>query len=116
MFDNGEDENGHRIGDIVSAGNFHGEVVAKAMDYLGIAVHELSNISEKRTERLVNHHLSGLPPFLVRDGGLNSGFMMAHVTVCSLVSENKVLVHPSSADTIPTSAGQEDHVSMGPTV
>lgn len=99
---------------IVSGGNFHGEYPAKACDYLAIGIHELSSMSERRIERLVNPSLNGhLPPFLVRSGGLNSGFMIAHVTAAALVSENKVLCHPSSVDSISTSAGQEDHVSMG---
>lgn len=83
------------------------------MDYLAIAVHELSNISERRIERLVNPTLSKLPAFLTKTPGKNCGFMMAHVTAVSLVSENKSLCHPSSIDTIPTSANKEDHVSMG---
>lgn len=83
------------------------------MDYLAIAVHELSNISERRIERLVNPSLSKLPAFLINNPGKNCGFMMAHVTAVSLVSENKVFCHPSSIDTIPTSANKEDHVSMG---
>jgi histidine ammonia-lyase len=94
-------------------GNFHGQPVALAMDFLGIAVAELANISERRIERLVNPTLSGLPAFLVRDGGLNSGFMIAQYTAAALVSENKVLAHPASVDSIPTSANKEDHVSMG---
>ncbi|KAM9958645.1 hypothetical protein ACTFIW_012234 [Dictyostelium discoideum] len=98
----------------ISGGNFHGEYPAKALDYLTIGIHELSNISERRLERLVNSQLSdGLPSFLVNGGGLNSGFMIAHCTSAALVSENKVLVHPSSADTISTSSAKEDHVSMG---
>jgi histidine ammonia-lyase len=98
----------------VSGGNFHGEYPAKAADFLAIGVHELANISERRTERLVNSSLSsGLPSFLVVDGGLNSGFMMAHVTAAALTSENKTLVHPASSDTLSTSSAQEDHVSMG---
>ncbi|PAA68187.1 hypothetical protein BOX15_Mlig010907g2 [Macrostomum lignano] len=100
-------------GEIISAGNFHGEYPAKALDYLAIGVHELANISERRTERLMNPTYSGLPAFLVKDGGLNSGFMIAHCTAASLTSENKVLCHPSSVDSLSTSAGQEDHVSMG---
>ena len=83
------------------------------MDFLGIAVAELANISERRIERLVNPMLSGLPAFLVSDGGLNSGFMIAQYTAAALVSENKVLAHPASVDSIPTSANKEDHVSMG---
>jgi histidine ammonia-lyase len=101
-------------GQIVSNGNFHGEPVAFALDVLAIAVAELANISERRVERLVNPSLSdGLPPFLVASGGLNSGFMIPQYVAASLVSENKVLAHPASVDSIPTSAGQEDHVSMG---
>jgi histidine ammonia-lyase len=94
-------------------GNFHGQPVALAMDFLCMAVSEFANISERRIERLVNPKLSGLPAFLVSDGGLNSGFMMAQYTAASLVSENKVLAHPACVDSIPTSANKEDHVSMG---
>ncbi len=94
-------------------GNFHGQPVALAMDFFGMAVAELANISERRIERLVNPNLSGLPAFLVSDGGLNSGFMIAQYTAAALVSENKVLAHPASVDSIPTSANKEDHVSMG---
>ena len=94
-------------------GNFHGQPVAMAMDFLGIAVAELADISERRIERLVNPKLSGLPAFLVDDGGLNSGFMLAQYTAAALVSENKVLCHPACIDSIPTSANKEDHVSMG---
>jgi len=94
-------------------GNFHGEYPAKVLDYLAIATHELAQMSERRLERLVNHELSGLPTFLTRNGGLNSGFMTVQLCAASLVSENKVLCHPSSADSIPTSCNQEDHVSMG---
>jgi histidine ammonia-lyase len=100
-------------GDLVSAGNFHGQPVAVALDHLAVAACSLATISERRLERLVNPMLSDLPAFLARDAGLNSGFMMAHVTAAALVSENKVLAHPASVDTIPTSAGKEDHVSMG---
>jgi len=99
--------------EIISGGNFHGEYPAKAADFLAIGVHELANISERRVERLVNASLSGLPSFLVADGGVNSGFMMIHVTAAALTSENKTLVHPASSDTISTSSAQEDHVSMG---
>lgn len=99
--------------ELVSGGNFHGQSVAFWMDYLKIAVAELANISERRIERLVNPALSELPAFLVKDGGLNSGFMLAHVTAAALVSENKGLCHPASVDSIPTSANKEDHVSMG---
>jgi histidine ammonia-lyase len=99
---------------LVSNGNFHGQPLAFALDALAIAVAELANISERRVERLVNPSLSGgLPPFLTTDGGLNSGFMIPQYVAASLVSENKVLAHPASVDSIPTSAGQEDHVSMG---
>jgi histidine ammonia-lyase len=94
-------------------GNFHGQPVALAMDFLCMAVSELANISERRIERLVNPKLSGLPAFLVNDGGLNSGFMIAQYTAAALVSENKVLSHPACVDSIPTSANKEDHVSMG---
>lgn len=97
----------------ISGGNFHGEYPAKACDYLAIGVHELASISERRIERLVNATLSGLPPFLTPHGGLNSGFMIAHCTAASLVSENKALCHPASVDSISTSASKEDHVSMG---
>ena len=100
-------------GEIISAGNFHGEYPAKALDYLAIGIHELASMSERRIERLVNPSLSELPAFLVREGGLNSGFMIAHCTAASLVSENKCLCHPSSVDSISTSAATEDHVSMG---
>lgn len=99
---------------VVSAGNFHGQPVALVMDYVSTALCELGNISERRTERLVNPSLSnGLPPFLIVKGGLNSGFMIAQYTAAALVSENKSLAHPASVDSIPTSANQEDHVSMG---
>ena len=94
-------------------GNFHGQPVALAMDFLGMAISELANISERRVERLVNPQLSGLPAFLVSDGGLNSGFMIAQYTAAALVSENKTLCHPACVDSIPTSANKEDHVSMG---
>uniref|UniRef100_A0A8C9WCF2 Histidine ammonia-lyase n=1 Tax=Scleropages formosus TaxID=113540 RepID=A0A8C9WCF2_SCLFO len=100
-------------GETISGGNFHGEYPAKALDYLSIAVHELASISERRIERLCNPSLSELPAFLVNDGGLNSGFMIAHCTAAALVSENKVLCHPSSVDSLSTSAATEDHVSMG---
>ena len=100
-------------GETISAGNFHGEPLALPADYLAIAVAELANIAERRIERLVNPQLSGLPAFLTVQGGLNSGFMIAQYTAASLVSENKVLAHPASVDSIPSSANQEDHVSMG---
>jgi histidine ammonia-lyase len=100
--------------DIVSGGNFHGQPVAMALDFAAIAVAELANISERRIEQLVNPHLSsGLPPFLAPDSGLHSGFMIAQVAAAALVSENKILCHPASVDSIPSSAGREDHVSMG---
>ena len=99
-------------GDVLSGGNFHAQPVAIAADLLKIAVAELANISERRIELLLNPDQSGLPAFLVRSAGLCSGLMMAHVTAAALVSENKVLAHPASVDSIPTSAGKEDHVSM----
>jgi histidine ammonia-lyase len=97
----------------LEGGNFHGQPIALAMDFLAIALAELANISERRIERLVNGSLSGLPRFLTASGGLNSGLMIAQYTAASLVSENKVLAHPASVDSIPTSANQEDHNSMG---
>ena len=100
---------------VISGGNFHGQPMALAMDFLGIAVSELADISERRIERLVNYQLNDLPAFLTKKGGLNSGFMIAQYTAASLVSENKVLAHPASVDSIPSSANQEDHVSMGTT-
>ncbi|TML93464.1 MAG: histidine ammonia-lyase [Actinobacteria bacterium] len=99
---------------LVSNGNFHGQPLAFALDALAMASSELANISERRVERLVNPNLSdGLPAFLTVDGGLNSGFMIPQYVAAALVSENKSLCHPASVDSIPTSAGQEDHVSMG---
>ena len=100
-------------GEFLSGGNFHGQPLALACDFLGIAIAELANISERRVERLVNPQLSGLPAFLVKDTGLNSGFMIAQYVAASLVSENKILAHPACVDSIPTSANKEDHVSMG---
>ncbi|MFZ5572348.1 MAG: histidine ammonia-lyase [Thermodesulfobacteriota bacterium] len=100
-------------GEFLTGGNFHGQPLAMAMDALSMAVAEFANISERRIERLVNPMLSGLPAFLVADGGLNSGFMIAQYTAAALVSENKVLAHPACVDSIPTSANKEDHVSMG---
>ncbi|XP_047018138.1 histidine ammonia-lyase [Ictalurus punctatus] len=97
----------------ISGGNFHGEYPAKALDFLAIGVHELASISERRIERLCNPLLSNLPAFLVKEGGLNSGFMVVHCTAAALVSENKVLCHPASVDSLSTSAATEDHVSMG---
>ena len=101
-------------GDIVSGGNFHGAPVGFVLDYAAIAATDLASISERRIEKLVNPALSDLPAFLVREGGLNSGLMMAQVTAAALVSECKVLAHPASVDSIPTSAAKEDHVSMSP--
>jgi len=100
-------------GDFLLGGNFHGQPLALAADYLCMAASELASISERRIERLVNPQLSGLPAFLVNDSGLNSGFMIAQYTAAALVSENKVLSHPACVDSIPTSANKEDHVSMG---
>jgi histidine ammonia-lyase len=99
-------------GDMVSGGNFHGAPVALAADTLALGVTQLATISERRTDRLLTAHESGLPPFLIRDSGLQSGLMMAHVTAAALAAEVKLLAHPAGADTIPTSAGREDHVSM----
>jgi len=101
-------------GELVSAGNFHGQPVSLALDHLATAVSTLGAIAERRIDRLLDPALSGLPAFLAHDPGLNSGFMLAHVTAAALVSENKVLSHPASVDTIPTSLNKEDHVSMGP--
>ncbi len=101
--------------EILSGGNFHGQPVAITADLLAIAAAQLAGISERRSERLVNPALSGLPAFLAREGGLHSGLMVAHVTAAALASECKALAHPASVDSIPTSAGKEDHVSMGPT-
>lgn len=101
-------------GAAISGGNFHGQPMALAFDFLAIALSELANVSERRIERLVNPALSNeLPAFLVKDGGLNSGFMIMQYSAAALVSENKVLSHPASVDSIPSSANQEDHVSMG---
>jgi histidine ammonia-lyase len=103
-------------GDVISGGNFHGEPLAFALDFVGIALSALAGISERRIERLVNPALSeGLPPFLAQGAGLNSGFMMPQVTAAALVSENKVLAHPASVDSITTSGNKEDYVSMGMT-
>jgi len=104
------------VGDVISGGNFHGEPLAFALDFIGIALCALAGISERRIERLVNPALSeGLPPFLAQGAGLNSGFMMPQVTAAALVSENKVLAHPASVDSITTSGNKEDFVSMGMT-
>lgn len=102
--------------EVISGGNFHGQPMALAFDFLKIAISELANVSERRIERLVNSQLSeGLPAFLVKNGGLNSGYMIAQYAAASMVSENKVYDHPACVDSIPTSANQEDHVSMGTT-
>lgn len=101
-------------GDVVSGGNFHGQPVALVMDFLAIAMAEIGNISERRIAWMMDGHLNdGLPAFLAKDGGLNSGYMIAQYTAAALVSENKSLCHPASVDSIPTSANKEDHVSMG---
>jgi histidine ammonia-lyase len=99
-------------GEILSGGNFHAEPVALAADALALAIAEIGALSERRTALLIDHTLSGLPPFLVEHGGVNSGFMVAQVTAAALASENKALAHPASVDSLPTSANQEDHVSM----
>lgn len=112
VIDDGTD-GGTGGGEVVSAGNFHGQPLALTADYAAIAMAELANISERRVEQMVNPALSGLPGFLTEHGGLNSGLMVAQYTAAALVSENKVLAHPASVDSIPTSANQEDHVSMG---
>jgi histidine ammonia-lyase len=101
--------------EVISAGNFHGQPVAIAMDYAKIAIAELASISERRIEYMLDPDLSGLPAFLAKQSGLHSGLMLSQYTAASLVSENKVLAHPASVDSIPTSANQEDHVSMGAT-
>jgi histidine ammonia-lyase len=101
--------------EVISAGQFHGQPLSMPLDYLGIALATIANISERRIEQLVNPDLSHLPAFLTPEPGLNSGLMIAQVAAASLASENKVLAHPASVDTIPTSANQEDHVSMGVT-
>jgi len=100
-------------GEIISGGNFHGQPVALVMDYLKIAISEIGNISERRINRMMDSHLSGLPAFLTAYPGLDSGLMITQYTAAALASENKVLAHPASVDSIPTSADQEDHVSMG---
>ena len=99
-------------GDILSGGNFHGEPVAMAADMLALAIAEIGALSERRIALLVDSHMSGLPPFLTEHSGINTGFMIAQVTAASLASENKSLAHPASVDSLPTSANQEDHVSM----
>ncbi len=99
-------------GEVLSGGNFHAEPVAFAADNLALAVAETGALSERRIALLMDTNMSGLPPFLVADGGVNSGFMIAQVTAAALASENKALAHPRSVDSLPTSANQEDHVSM----
>jgi histidine ammonia-lyase len=99
-------------GKVKSGGNFHAEPIAMAADTLALAIAETGGMSERRTAMLIDHKMSGLPPFLVKDAGVNSGFMIAHVTAAALASENKSLAHPASVDSLPTSANQEDHVSM----
>ncbi len=100
-------------GEVISCGNFHGQIIAISHDLLGIALSEIASVSERRIERLVNPYLSELPAFLTEKEGLDSGFMVAQYTAAALVSENKVFAHPASVDSIPTSANKEDHVSMG---
>lgn len=99
-------------GDIISGGNFHAEPVAMAADNLALAIAEIGALSERRIALLIDSNLSKLPPFLVENGGVNSGFMIAQVTAAALASENKTFAHPASVDSLPTSANQEDHVSM----
>jgi histidine ammonia-lyase len=99
-------------GEILSGGNFHAEPVALAADHLALAMAEIGALAERRIALLIDRSLSNLPAFLVQNGGLNSGFMIAHVTAAALASENKSLAHPASVDSLPTSANQEDHVSM----
>jgi len=102
-------------GDIVSQGNFHGQPIAMALDYLGIGTAELGDWCERLTFRMLSSELSGLPSFLVKDGGLNCGLMLCQYTAAALVAENRIYSHPASVDSISSSAGQEDHVSMGAT-
>ena len=102
-------------GEIISAGNFHGEPLALALDLAAMSLSEIGNISERRVFRMLTSSLSELPPFLTRDSGLNNGYMIAQYTAAALVAENKVLCHPASVDSIPSSGDQEDHVSMGMT-
>jgi histidine ammonia-lyase len=101
-------------GDVISGGNFHAEPVAMAADNLALAIAEIGSLSERRISLMMDKHMSQLPPFLVENGGVNSGFMIAQVTAAALASENKALSHPHSVDSLPTSANQEDHVSMAP--
>jgi histidine ammonia-lyase len=98
---------------ILSGGNFHGQYLALGMDFLAIAMAEIGSISEQRIEKMINPAISGLPAFLMKKSGINSGFMIVQVAAASIASENKSLCHPASVDTIPTSADKEDHVSMG---
>jgi histidine ammonia-lyase len=100
--------------EVVSGGNFHAEPVAMAADNIALAIAEVGALSERRIALMMDKHMSQLPPFLVRNGGVNSGFMIAQVTAAALASENKALSHPHSVDSLPTSANQEDHVSMAP--
>ncbi|MDX1267695.1 MAG: aromatic amino acid lyase, partial [Oceanisphaera sp.] len=100
--------------DVISGGNFHAEPVAMAADNLALAIAEIGSLSERRVSLMMDTHMSGLPPFLVENGGVNSGFMIAQVTAAALASDNKALAHPHSVDSLPTSANQEDHVSMAP--
>lgn len=102
-------------GDVISGGNFHGQPVALALDFAAIALAEIANISERRIEAMLDPSFSELPPFLTMHGGVDSGFMVSQYTAAAMVSENKILAHPASVDSIPTSANQEDHVSMGAT-
>jgi histidine ammonia-lyase len=103
---------GPGAGEVISGGNFHAEPVAFAADTLALALAEIGALAERRIALLIDANLSGLPAFLVREPGVNSGFMIAHVTAAALASENKSLAHPASVDSLPTSANQEDHVSM----
>jgi histidine ammonia-lyase len=111
--DDGVGEDGAAEDEVLSGGNFHGAPMAQAADLLAIAATDLGSISERRIEKLTNVHFSGLPAFLVEDAGVNSGFMIAQVTAAALVAECRVLAHPASVDSVPTSADKEDHVSMG---
>ncbi|WP_295800809.1 aromatic amino acid lyase, partial [uncultured Microbulbifer sp.] len=106
------DEENPENSDIISGGNFHAEPVAMVADNLALAIAEIGSLSERRMALLIDSNLSGLPPFLVDNGGVNSGFMIAQVTSAALASENKTFAHPASVDSLPTSANQEDHVSM----
>ena len=115
VFARGHGEEGLPEELIVSGGNFHGQPASQALDLLAIAVVQLQTISERRVEQLVNPSLSGLPPFLMKNSGLNSGFMIAQVTAAALCAESRILSHPACTDTVPSSAGREDHVSMGMT-